>query len=357
MPFFHLRGSYFWNHKVLPNRETGYNILTTSGGGSKRIIENIEYAYFSDDVWILINNDNSLCDITSTIMLILNNQNSPNAEAGSQKLKTSFSESFRMSRSGLSQILSAFISSEKNKLSIPTETFLKEYTTLGQNQVIANLNYARGSGLIKRNGEITNFGYIVYDNDPSLSRIETQWLLHYFISVEHELGPEFWGKTIANRFLIGNALNKKEIAEFIFSASIEAGEKQLAFGTYEVAATSLLGSYSANDGLVKLGILEGPEKNSYMVRTPQTIPTNAFACILADYWQANFPSSASIDEEQLTKSNLPKLLLLGVDGFNAKLAELAAPQLGLVQRQRRFDPPQILRRWTDKEPLWTALYA
>lgn len=290
-------------------------------------------------------------------MLILNNQSSQNIEAGSQKLKTSFSESFRMSRSGLSQILGAFISSEKKHFSAPTEAYLREHTTLGHNQITSNLNYARGSGLIKRDGGITNFGYLVHDNDPTLSRIETQWLLHYFFSIDHELGPEFWGKTVANCFFIGNIINKKDIADFILAISRKAGEKQLAFGTYEAAATAILGSYSAGDGLVKLGLLEGPEKNQYIVRTPPPIPTNAFACILADYWQANFPNSASIDEEQLIQSELPKVLLLGVDGFNAKLAELSAPQLGLVQRQRRFDPPQILRRWTDIAPLWANLYA
>ena len=91
--------------------------------------------------------------------------------------------------------------------------------------------------------------------------------------------------------------------------------------------------------------------------TPQPIPPAAFACILADYWQANFPTTASIDEEQLTQSDLPRVLLLGIDGFNAKLAELADPQRGLVQRQRRFNPPQLLRRWTDPAALWEALYA
>lgn len=290
-------------------------------------------------------------------MLVINNTNSQSAENGSQKLKTSFSESFRMSRSGLSQILNAFISAKKSYLSIPTDAYLRENTTLGHNQITSNVNYARGSGLIKRDGEITDFGYLVYDNDPNLSRIETQWILHYFFSIGHELGPEFWGKTIVNCFLIGNTLNKKDIADFIHNTSIEAGDKQLALGTYEAAATALLGSYSAIDGLGKLGLLEGPEKNQYTVRTPQSIPTNAFACILADFWQANYPNSTSIDEERLTKSELPKLLLLGVDGFNAKLAELASPQLGLVQRQRRFDPPQIIRRWTDLAPLWSELYA
>lgn len=48
-PFFHLRSSHFWNHRVRPQRDEAYSKLTTSGGGSRRILENIEYAYLDDD--------------------------------------------------------------------------------------------------------------------------------------------------------------------------------------------------------------------------------------------------------------------------------------------------------------------
>ena len=47
-PFFHLRSSNFWHHKVKPLHEIQYSKLTTSGGGSKRIIENIDYVYLSE---------------------------------------------------------------------------------------------------------------------------------------------------------------------------------------------------------------------------------------------------------------------------------------------------------------------
>ncbi len=273
------------------------------------------------------------------------------------KLKTSFSETFRLSRSGLNQILNALVSANNKNNIKPTDKVLQENTTLGPNQITSNVNYARGCGLIKRDGTITDFGKLVIENDLNLSLVETQWLLHYFISVEHGFGPKFWGSIVTTRFLLGNSLNKNEISESIKAESIGSEEKELASGTYEAAATAILGSYSAEDGLNKLGLLVGPEKNQYFVRMPQSIPTNVFACILADYWQAHFPTSASLDEEVLTRSELPKILLLGVDGFNAKLAELAAPHIGLIQRQRRFDPPQILRRWSDTASLWESLYA
>ena len=54
LPFFHLRGSGFWFHQIKPGREGIYATLTTSGGGSKRILENIEYAYLSEEASLVL---------------------------------------------------------------------------------------------------------------------------------------------------------------------------------------------------------------------------------------------------------------------------------------------------------------
>jgi len=53
-PFFHLRTSNFWHHKIKPGREDSYSKLSTSGGGIKRIVENIDYAYFDEDYYSLL---------------------------------------------------------------------------------------------------------------------------------------------------------------------------------------------------------------------------------------------------------------------------------------------------------------
>jgi predicted restriction endonuclease len=53
-PFFHLRSAPFWHHKVKSGREDTYAALTTSGGGVRRIQENIEYAYLSNYAYAVI---------------------------------------------------------------------------------------------------------------------------------------------------------------------------------------------------------------------------------------------------------------------------------------------------------------
>lgn len=70
-PFFHLRSSDFWFHKIKPEREREYAKLTTSGGGSKRILENIEYAYLRDDVFLLFNNETARYELRTYIRQLI----------------------------------------------------------------------------------------------------------------------------------------------------------------------------------------------------------------------------------------------------------------------------------------------
>ena len=53
-PFFHLRSAGFWKHQPIVGREVQYASLTTSGGGSRRILDNIEYAYLDEDAFAVI---------------------------------------------------------------------------------------------------------------------------------------------------------------------------------------------------------------------------------------------------------------------------------------------------------------
>lgn len=50
-PFFHLRTSRFCKHAALPGRERQYARLRTSGGGSNRVLDNIQYAYLDAEAF------------------------------------------------------------------------------------------------------------------------------------------------------------------------------------------------------------------------------------------------------------------------------------------------------------------
>ncbi|NRB42016.1 MAG: DUF3883 domain-containing protein [Pseudomonadales bacterium] len=55
LPFFHLRGEGFWHHQAKPGRLQAYSELTTASS-SKKIDENISFAYFDDELFELLNN-------------------------------------------------------------------------------------------------------------------------------------------------------------------------------------------------------------------------------------------------------------------------------------------------------------
>lgn len=71
LPYFHLRSSDFWFHKIIPGREEIYSTYTTSGGGRKRIVETIEYAYLSDDVYAVISDATSRQEIRKFLLSLL----------------------------------------------------------------------------------------------------------------------------------------------------------------------------------------------------------------------------------------------------------------------------------------------
>lgn len=71
-PFFHLRSSGFWFHKVRPGREESYSKLTTTGGGLQMIDQYIEYAYLRDDVYTLIQDPASRRELRLLVSRLLN---------------------------------------------------------------------------------------------------------------------------------------------------------------------------------------------------------------------------------------------------------------------------------------------
>jgi predicted restriction endonuclease len=71
-PFFHLRTSKFWHHQIKPNREIQYSKLTTSGGGTRRILDNIEYAYFSNYCYAVMSDKESRQEFREFLVSALN---------------------------------------------------------------------------------------------------------------------------------------------------------------------------------------------------------------------------------------------------------------------------------------------
>jgi predicted restriction endonuclease len=70
-PFFHLRSSGFWHHRIIPGREAEYAALTTTSGDKKRILRNIEYAFLSDEAFQIIKDASARTIVRPFIMCLL----------------------------------------------------------------------------------------------------------------------------------------------------------------------------------------------------------------------------------------------------------------------------------------------
>ncbi|MCP3670517.1 MAG: hypothetical protein GY814_08800, partial [Gammaproteobacteria bacterium] len=73
LPFFHLRSSGFWHHKVKYGRDRTYDDLTTASGPGA-ITSNIEYACFDDELFELLGNDVARELLKSALARNLNEQ-------------------------------------------------------------------------------------------------------------------------------------------------------------------------------------------------------------------------------------------------------------------------------------------
>ena len=67
-PYFHLRTSGFWFHKPRKGREKACVELDTAGGGSKRITDNIEYAFFDPDSYEVLSKSDGRQDVFEAIL-------------------------------------------------------------------------------------------------------------------------------------------------------------------------------------------------------------------------------------------------------------------------------------------------
>lgn len=349
-PFFHLKASAFWKHHIIPGREQVYNNLKTSGGGSRRILDNIEFAYLSDQAFELFSNPDTRSQIQNFIIDLLK-------RSDMDRLPTLFHESFSLSRPALLQILKAV-----QKISVGTtlkskskrELFFEANTDLGKNYIKSMPAYCKGSGLLDFEYGYTPFGKNCVIFDTHLEQLGTQWLMHYYLSATHGPGPAFWNEIISNFFYTGNIFASDVIAGAIGNFVWQAEGKVLAKRGVQSTATIFLGTYLKPEGLGKLRLLEETDSGRYRVREPVRPPKWAVACALVDYWAANYPGRLGIGLDTLQESNFLKIFMLGKNDFMDVLQ--AMQEVGYVNIHRAAPPYQVLLLRQDQEGLLQKLY-
>ena len=275
-------------------------------------------------------------------------------KAKTDKISLSFNRKFPLSRNDASAVLRV-VASDGN---LETDTILGEPKRQSMSQ------YCERAGLID-NKELTDFGKAAVTEDPTLSRAETQWVIHYFLSTPWRYVPNFWSELVSKVLTVANTSSVVQVQEKINAYTNREVGTEFADDTTKAAATAFLGTYARQDALCALGLfpirhekgVEKEQSGTYTMQVPNPIPYRAFACILADYWQFHYPDRPEIPLSALVEGDLPQLLLLSKAAFNGLLAELAAPDVALVRRQLFYTPYTITRLWDSPTTLWADLYA
>lgn len=267
-----------------------------------------------------------------------------------EKGSASFHRGFGLVRSAVSSVLKLIaVGRAKDEI--------KDELGLGPDQFTAAIRYCERSGLVGQN-EVTDFGQTVLTHDSTLAEFSTQWIMHYFLSSPQRNSPNYWAH------LIGNTLNSLEdttstslLGDIVVEFAKTSSNQEIKPRTGETAATGFVSTYSQKEGLGSLGFLEAKGSGQYLVRQPQPIPAAAFACILADYWSVLAPQSEpTVELSAITSGELSQILHQSEAQLNALLAELAAPSVGMVQRQRLYSPYTITRLKLDAATVWEQLY-
>jgi hypothetical protein len=350
-PFFHLRSSGFWYHKVKLGCETAYARLTTSGGGSKRIIENIEYAYLSEDAYTVICHDEARNQLREFLVKLIVNDTS-------NRLKTSFHETFPLSRDALRQVLTVLASTDQPLTSASKrEDLLRTHTHLGTRYVKVMPRYAVGAGLANSDYSLTPLGQSVVASDTLLEKLDTMWLLHYFMSAPQGPGPVVWHKLACDQLRSGNAFSSKDIEEVIAKYAEEVDGRPLAARSVADTATIYLRTYTKDEGLGRLKILESlASPGTYSVLAPEPPSPWAFGYALLHYWHSLFGDQVTINLDELYREGgLGSIFLCGAGRVNRLLAALQAE--GIVDVYRVAPPYQVVLLHSDPQALLQKMYA
>jgi hypothetical protein len=273
------------------------------------------------------------------------------------RLGITFHRSFPLKRSAVKEVIKLIVTGinigEQEKYLSRKD--IRENSQLGTIYVEAMPRWAKGSGLIDNEKHPTVFGKCVSRFDENLDQQTTQWLMHYYLSAPDGPGPAFWHELVKTRFRSGDEFSTSDIENQI-SCFVQTTEgKQLAARSVESTARAFLETYTRQDGLAQLGLLEECREKRYRVPEPDTPPVWVVALAIQDLWQARYRNQVSINLNDLYGENgLTNIFLIGRGRLNSMLEQLQEERI--VDLFRVAPPYQVLLLLHDPEPILKRLY-
>ena len=350
-PFFHLRTSSFWKHKVIEGREANYSRLKTSGGGYGRIIENIEYAFLSDYAFNIFLQPNSRKLLREFLHSKINPgysfKGSPSARISEKRAKlinpkksedpviqrigTMFHETFGLNREAIRQVLNSLNSNTKTPLGDSITTILEKTTNLGNNYIKSMPNYAKGCGLLDQDFHLTEFGVKVLEIDSQQLLSSTQWLMHYHLSAPNGPGPLFWNKLVMKYFQYDSRFSDDELVSYIKSSVESKKGGGISDDSCKSTKTIFIGTYLKSEGLGNLNLLQkDQETGEFLVNYPEPPSIWVMSVALLHYCKTAFPGQRMVAMKDLMgESDFGRIFMTGTRRINKTLEALR--EIGYVE--------------------------
>jgi len=272
------------------------------------------------------------------------------------RLGLTFHRTFSLVRPAVSQVVQLAVSIRQSSIEGPgfTRELIRERTNLGSIYVEAMPRYARGSGLLDDRNRLTPFGYSASQADKGLESLDTQWLMHYFMSASTGPGPLFWHELCATRFRVGNRFTRQEIADDIATLYKATEGKSVSASALKSTTTIFLGTYTKSDGLGNLGILY-QDDDHYVVTQPDAPSPWVVGYALIDDWERRYPGRLSINLDDLSDARgLASPFMLDEDTLLTALISLQ--RAGVVDLYRSARPYQLLLLAHDRQIMLRRVY-
>ncbi|MBB6017421.1 DUF4007 family protein [Deinococcus radiopugnans] len=338
-PFFHLRSSNLWNHVIKPGQEEYYASITTSGGGTKRLEQSVEYAQLDDGIFQFLSSPSGRESLRGGIMDVLISEQRTVAVSSSTRSGLMFHESFPLNRPAIAAVLQSIGRGESEDA---LSSVLRDTTHLGNNYVKAMPRYASCCGLRQPGkNQLTPLGQHVLAHDASLSLPATQWLMHYHLSAPQGPGPRFWHDLTLKLPELGVTFGGNELTEEV-GRSVQAEQgRDLAPRSLRTCATIYAGTYTKPEGLGALHLLE-ESGESYGLGDPESVPPGVLAYALALYWEGQFGSVQTRNLSDLSEpGGFGSLFFLSQFALNRALRGLATE--GVLELWLQAPPHQVTR--------------
>ena len=183
----------------------------------------------------------------------------------------------------------------------------------------------------------------------------TLWLMHYHLCAPTGPGPLYWHYCIKEQLRVGAEIEGSRLGSNVGAFLSHTEGTNLEPKTVKQAASVLLGSYTKDDALGKLGILEEIKRGEYRVLEPEPAPVFAIGYALAHYWESVYGDAGQVALEELfSAGGFADLMYLS--DFDLKTAMRTLQREQMLELWRVAPPHQAVKRWNSPLDFLERLY-